>query len=54
MKLKKIGKNGVLNYLGYLIIGIVVLVIVIVAIAVLTGKGLSAINYIKNLFSFGK
>jgi len=39
--------------LGWWIIAIAILVIVIVGFIILKGKGISAIEYIKNLFRFG-
>lgn len=51
----KMNKRGMeLEYLGYILIGIAALAIVIFAMIVLKGKGISAIDYIKNLFRFGK
>ncbi len=43
-------KGMELEMLGWIIIGVVVLVIVIMGIIVLKDKGISAIDYIKNLF----
>ena len=52
--LKKNKKGIITDYLGWIILGAVVLVIVIIGIIILTGKGTSAIEYIKSLFRFGK
>lgn len=41
-----------LETLGYWIIAVMVLVIVIVGMVILKGKGISAIDYIKQLFRF--
>lgn len=43
-----------LEMLGWWILGLSVLVIVIIAIMILNGKGTGAINYIKELFRFGR
>lgn len=43
-----------LEMLGWIILGVVVLIIVIISIIVLKDKGISAIDYIKTLFRFGK
>ncbi len=53
---KKIkSKRGMeLEVLGWWILGIAVLVLVIIGIIILQGKGSSAIDFIKNLFKFGK
>ncbi|MDP1728721.1 MAG: hypothetical protein Q8L27_00775 [archaeon] len=51
----KISKKAIeMDYLGYTIIGVAVLAIVIFSMIVLKDKGVSAIDYIKNLFRFGK
>lgn len=42
-----------MNFVGYLILGLIVLTIVLVSVAVANGKGADAISFIKNLFSFG-
>ena len=42
-----------LETLGGIIIVLVVVVIAILAIIALKGKGISALDYIKNLFRFG-
>ncbi len=48
-------KRGMeLEMLGWWIIALIVLVIVIIAIIILKGKGVSAINFIKDLFRFGR
>lgn len=54
-KLKKFfsskNKKGIItDYLPWLIIGLVVLVIIFIAILLLKDKGISFIDYIKNLF----
>ena len=55
-KLKKFFcKRGMeTEMLGWWILAIAVLVIVVVAFLVLKGKGVGAIDYIKNLFRFGR
>jgi len=53
--MKKSRKRGIeLQMLAWWIIAIVVLVIMIVAYLIISGKGSAAIEYIKNLFSFGR
>jgi len=48
------GKKGIeTEMLGWWIIAIVVLVIMIAGYIILKGKGIDAIEYIKNLFRFG-
>ncbi|MBI4116384.1 hypothetical protein HY449_01430 [Candidatus Pacearchaeota archaeon] len=42
------------EFLPWLIIAIAVLAIVLISIFLLKGKGISLIEQIKNLFSFGK
>ena len=47
------GKKGIeLEMLGWWALGLAALVVVILAIVILKGKGSSAIDYIKQLFSF--
>jgi hypothetical protein len=47
-----VGKKGIeLEVLGWIILGIITLVIVIIAYSILSGKGYSALDFIKNLFS---
>lgn len=51
--LKRKNKKGIeLDMLGWWIIGIVALVILIIAIGILRGKGVGALEFIKNLFRF--
>ncbi len=46
-------KKGLeLEVLGKIIIALVILVLLIIGIVILTGKGSSALNYIKDLFRF--
>ncbi len=48
-------KRGIeLEMLGWWIIAVVILVIIVVAIILLKGKGTAALEYIKNLFRFGR
>lgn len=54
MNIKK-GKKGIeMEMIGWWIIAIVILVIMLVAYFVLKGKGINAIEFIKNIFRFGK
>ncbi len=50
--LRKDKKGIELEMLGWWIIALVVLVLLIMAILILKSKGISAIDYIKNLFRF--
>jgi hypothetical protein len=43
-----------LDQLAWWIIGIAVLVIVVVGIFILKGKGVSAMQYLNNIFRFGR
>lgn len=43
-----------LETLGYWIIGLTILVILIIGTIVLRGKGTEAIDFVKNLFRFGR
>jgi uncharacterized protein (UPF0333 family) len=43
-----------LDTLVYWLIALLVLIVLVVIIAILTGKGSDALNYIKNLFRFGR
>ena len=54
MNNKKSKKGMELETLGYWIIALVILVIVILGIIILKGKGISAIDYIKQIFRFGR
>lgn len=48
-------KKGLeLEMLGKLIIAVAVLVLLIILIIILKGKGTGALDYIKNLFRFGR
>ncbi|MCD4699144.1 MAG: hypothetical protein K8R91_01035 [Phycisphaerae bacterium] len=50
----RIGKKGIVtDYLPWILIAVAVLVILSVTIFVLQGKGISAIDTIKNLFRSG-
>jgi|TARA_B100002003_G_C13671065_1_gene339802 hypothetical protein len=50
----RLGKKGIaLDFLAWLIIGVLVLVLVVVAIAILTGKGIGALDFIKDIFKWG-
>jgi multisubunit Na+/H+ antiporter MnhB subunit len=55
--LKRVGIRGKkaieLETLGWIILGILTLVVVIVGYMILNNKGLSALDFIKNLFRFG-
>ena len=51
MLLRKLKKKAVaLDFLFWLILGVIVLVIIIFIIMILSGKGSGAIEYIKDLF----
>lgn len=50
MKLKKKGME--MNLLGGILIAVAVTVVVVISIAILTGKGSDAIDYIVELFRF--
>ena len=51
----KMNKKGIeLEILGWWIMALAVLVIVIIGIIILMGKGEAAINYINDLFRFGR
>ena len=50
--LEKDKKAMELEMLGWWVIAIVVLVIIVVGIVILKSKGISALDYIKNLFRF--
>jgi hypothetical protein len=51
----KIKKKAIeLEMLGWWIIGLAVLVLIIIGIVILKGKGFTALDYMKNLFRFGK
>ncbi len=53
MKLKKKNKKAIeLDMLAWWLIGLVALVILVLVTMVLTGKGQSAIEYLKNLIRF--
>lgn len=55
MKMKKLRKDKKaieIEMLGWWIIALAVLVILIIAAIILKSKGISAIDYIKNLFRF--
>ena len=42
-----------MEFLFWLILGVIVLVVVVIIIGILTGKGIGAIEYIKDLFRWG-
>lgn len=48
-------KNGAfeMDMMGWLILAVLVLVISIVSLMILKGKGIGAIQYLKNLIAFG-
>lgn len=47
-----LGKKGIeLEVLGWIILGIITLVVVIVGYSLLTNKGTSALDFLKNLFT---
>ena len=53
-KKSKMNEKGVaMEYLFWLILGVIVLVVIIIIIGILTGKGSAAIEYIKDLFRWG-
>lgn len=48
-------KRGIeLETLGWIILGIITLVVVIAGYNILSGKGISAMDFLKNLFTFRK
>ncbi|MFA4953190.1 MAG: hypothetical protein WC584_03135 [Candidatus Pacearchaeota archaeon] len=48
-------KRGMeMEFLSWWIIGIAILIIMVIAIFILKDKGISAIDYLKNLLRFGK
>ena len=52
--MSKLNKKGIeQDMLAWIIIGIVALVIVLGFLFVLKGRGIDAVNYLKNIFSFG-
>ena len=54
-KLKIRGKKGIeLEALGWWIIGVAVLIIMVIGYIYLKGKGSSALDFIQNLFKFGR
>ena len=53
--MKKQNKKAIeLDMLGWFILGVVVLVIVIAALILFKDKAIAAIDYIKNIFRFGR
>ena len=42
-----------MEYLFWLILGVIVLIVVVFIIMILSGKGIAAIEYIKDLFRWG-
>jgi len=50
---KRSKKAVAMEFLFWLILGVVVLVVILVAIGILSGKGIGAIEYIKDLFKWG-
>jgi hypothetical protein len=52
--MKKNKKAMEMEMLTYLIIGIVILAIILFSYMILKDKGINYIEYIKNLFSFGR
>lgn len=54
--LKGKAKKGAieLDVLGWILIGVAVLVIMVIGYLIMRSQGGSAINFIKNLFGFGK
>ena len=52
---KRINKKGLeIEMLGWWVIAIVVLIIMVLGFFILKGKGINAIDYIKDLFRFGR
>ena len=47
-------KGNEMEMLGWWLIALVVLAIMIVGFIILKGKGINAIEYIKNIFRFGR
>lgn len=43
-----------MEFLGWWIIAIAVLIIMLIGFFILKGKGIGAIEYVKNLFRFGR
>jgi len=54
VKKLSIKKGMEMEMLGWWIIALVVLAIMLVGIVILKGKGIDAIEYIKNIFRFGR
>ena len=53
--MKEKGKRGIaMDFMGWLIIGISVLVVMLIGIFILKDKGMGAIDYLNNLFRFGR
>jgi len=53
--MKGMNKRGMeIEMIGWWILAIAVLVILVIGIMVLKGKGIGAIEYVKNLFRFGR
>ena len=53
-RLRNLKRGMETEMLGWWIIAIAVLVIMIIGYMILKGKGISAIEYIKNMFRFGR
>jgi len=54
-KKKRFGKKGMeMEILGWWIIALVVLAIMLIGFMILKGKGIGAIEFIKNMFRFGR
>ena len=43
-----------LEMLGWIIMGVVVLVIVVVGLIILSKKGIGVVDFLKNIFTFGR
>ena len=52
--MKKRGVGFALENLGWLLIAVATLIVVLIIIGIATGKANSAIEYIKNIFRFGR
>jgi hypothetical protein len=53
LNLKKNKKGIELEMLGKLIIAVVILVLLIIGVVILRGKGINALEFIKDLFKLG-
>lgn len=55
VKMRRKGKKGMeIETLGWWIIAVIILIVLVVGYVILRQKDVSAIEFIKNLFRFGK